>query len=62
MKQITNISLTIFDENNKKIYHSKIDSTNKAHIVQLKNNRYDALKPLKNKFTRLEKMLKSFFI
>ena len=60
MKQIANISLTIFDENNKKIYHSKIDSTNKAHIVQLKNNRYDALKPLKNKFTRLEKMLKSF--
>ena len=50
MKQITNISLTIFNEDNKKIYHSKNDSTNKAHIVQLKNNRHSALKPLKNKF------------
>ena len=28
--------------------------------VQLKNNRYAALKPFKNKFMRLEKMLKSF--
>ena len=36
----SHISLTIFDENNKKIYHTKIDSTNKAYIVQLKNNRY----------------------
>ena len=26
----------------------------------MKNNRYAALKPLKNKFTRLEEMLKSF--
>ena len=32
----SNISLTISDEDNKKIYHSKNDSTNKAHIVQLK--------------------------
>ena len=32
----SNISLTIFDEDNKKIYHSKNDSTNKAYIVQLK--------------------------
>ena len=52
----SNISLTIFDEDNKKIYHTKNDSTNKAHIVQLKNNRYDALKPLKNKSTRLQKI------
>ena len=29
----SNISLTIFDEDNKKIYHSKNDSTNKAHKV-----------------------------
>ena len=36
----SHISLTIFDENNKEIYHTKIDSTNKAYIVQLKNNRY----------------------
>ena len=55
----SNISLTIFNEDNKKIYHWKNDSTNKAHIVQLKSNRYAALQP-KNKFMRLDKMLKSF--
>ena len=54
----SNISLTIFDEDSKKIYHSKNDT--EAPIVQLKNNTYDALKPLKNKFMRLNKMLKSF--
>ena len=54
------ISLAIFDENNKKIYHSKNDSTNKAHIVQFKRNRYAALKPPKNKFVRLDKMLNLF--
>ena len=43
----------------KKIYSTKSDSTNKAYIVQLKNNRYAALKPLRNKFMRLEKTLKS---
>ena len=32
----SNISLTISDEDNKKLYHPKNDSTNKAHIVQLK--------------------------
>ena len=29
----SNISLTIQDENNKKIYHKKNDSTNTAHIA-----------------------------
>ena len=47
----SNISLTIFDENSKKICHTKNDSANKAYIVQLKNNRYATLKPLRNKFT-----------
>ena len=56
----SNISLTIFDDNNKKIYTTKNGRANKTYIVQLKNNRYAALKPLKNKFMRLEKMLKSF--
>ena len=55
-----NISLTIFDENNKKIYTSKSNSTNKAKIIQLKNNRYVALKPLKNKFIKLDTTLKNF--
>ena len=52
--------MTIFDEGNKKIYHTKNDSTNKAHIVQLKNNRYAALKSPKNKLMGLEKTLTSF--
>ena len=56
----SNISMTIFDEGNKKIYHTKNDSTNKAHIVQLKHNRYAALKSPKNKLMGLEKMLTSF--
>ena len=56
----SNISMTIFDEGNKKIYHTKNDSTNKAHIVQLKNNRYAALKSPKNKLMGLEKTLTSF--
>ena len=38
----------------------KNNSTNKAHTVQLKSNRYAASKPLKIKIMRLEKMLKSF--
>ena len=43
-----------------KYIYCKNNSTNKAYIVQLKNNRYAALKPLKNKFIRLGKMLKPF--
>ena len=36
----SNISLNIFNEDNQKIYTSKNDTTNKAYIVKLKNNRY----------------------
>ena len=38
-----NISLRIFDENNKRLYSSKNNSTNKAQIVKLKNDRYAAI-------------------
>ena len=56
-----NISLTIFDENKNKIYVTKIDSANKAQIVKWENNdRYAALKPLKNKFVKLDEILGSF--
>ena len=34
-----NISLTVFDENNKIIYTSKNTGTNKVQIAKLKNNR-----------------------
>ena len=55
-----NISLNIFKEDNQKIYASKNDTTNKAYIVKLKNNRYAAIKPLKNKYTQLDEILKCF--
>ena len=56
-----NIWLTIFDENKNKIYTSKNNNANKAHIIKLENNdRYAALKLLKNKFIKLDEILKSF--
>ena len=55
-----NISLTIFDENNNIIYLPKNNSINKAQIVKLQNNKYAAVKPLKNKFIKLNKILESF--
>ena len=56
-----NISLTILDENKNKIYVTKIDSANKAQIVKWENNdRYAALKRLKNKFVKLDEILGSF--
>ena len=39
---------------------TKNNGANKANIVQLKNDRYAALKPLKNKFMQLNKISKSF--
>ena len=55
-----NISLTVFDENNKTLCTSKTNSTNKVQIVKLKDNRYAAIKPLKNKFIKLNNLLESF--
>ena len=55
-----NTSLTIFDENNKIIYVTKNNGTNKTQILKLRNNRYAALKPLKNKFIKLDKVLAFF--
>ena len=55
-----NTSLTVFDENDKKIYSSKNNSTNKAQIIKLKNNWYAVIKPLKNKFIKLDKLLAFF--
>ena len=43
----------------KKNNTQKNDSINKAYIVQLKSNRYAALKAPKNKLMRLDKMLKT---
>ena len=38
----------------------KIIALNKAQKAKLKNNRYAAIKPLKNKFIKLIKSLESF--
>ena len=56
----SNISLTIFDEDYTIIYNTKNDSASKANIIQLKNNRYASLKPRKNKFMKLKKLLEPF--
>ena len=56
----SNISLTVFDENNNIVYTSNNNSINKVQIVKLKDNRYAAVKPLK-KIVRLNKILRIFF-
>ena len=56
----SNISLTIFDENNKRLFSSRNNSANKAPIVKLKKDRYAAIKALKNKFIKLDKLFPSF--
>ena len=54
-----NISLTVFDENNNITYLPKNNSNNKVQIDKLKD-KYAAVKPLKNKFIKLDKLLESF--
>ena len=56
----TNISLTVFDEKNKIIYRSNNNSTHKAQIVKIDNDGYAAIKSLKDKFIKLNKLLQSF--
>ena len=57
---IPNISLKIFNENQEQIYTSSNNTPYQANIVQLKNNRYTAMKPSKNEYTQLNEILKSF--
>ena len=57
---IPNISLNIFNENQEQIYTSSNNTPYQANIVQLKNNRYTAMKPSKNEYTQLNEILKSF--
>ena len=57
----SNISLTIFGENKNEIYTTKNNSNTKAQIIKLENNdRYAALNTLKNKFIKLDEILRSF--
>ena len=55
-----NVSLTVFDETNKIIYKPNNISVNKARVVKIDNSKYVAVKPLKNKFIKLDKLLQSF--
>ena len=57
---IPNILLKIFNENQEQIYTSSNNTPYQANIVQLKNNRYTAMKPSKNEYTQLNEILKSF--
>ena len=53
-----NISLTVFCEKNKIIYKPNNISTNKGKIVKRENDGYTAIKPLQDKFIKLNKSLK----
>ena len=56
-----NISLIVFEDNNNNItYLPKSISINKAQIVKISNKRYAAVKPLKNKFIKLNELLEFF--
>ena len=55
------ISLNVYDENHSLIHKSINNSINKAQIVKTNNNhRYHALKPDKDKYIQLRKLLKQF--
>ena len=53
------ISLTVYDNTKQIIYHSKNNTNRKAYIIKI-NNRYHALKPTKDKCTKLNNLLKQF--
>ena len=55
-----NVSITVFDENDKILYMPNNNSINKARIVKLKDGRYVAMKPLKNRIVKLNKILETF--
>ena len=56
----SNVSLNISNEDKKYIHASGNNSSHQVNIIQLKNNRYAAIRPLKNKCTQLNGILKSF--
>ena len=55
-----NISLTVFEDNYNITYSPKSISINKAQIVKISNSIYAAIKPLKNKFIKLNGLLEFF--
>ena len=59
-KDNLHISLTIFDENNKKIYNTNNNnnSINKAYIVKINDYRYAAIKPSPNNLIKSKQLVK----
>ena len=53
------ISLRIFDENNEMIYQTNDNGDTKENIIKINNNRYAAIKPIKNKAIKLNQLMKS---
>ena len=54
------VSLTVYDKKGHIIYNSKNNTNKKAHIVQINNNRYNALKSIMRREMKLEKALSKF--
>ena len=54
------ISLTIIDEDKNILYRPSNIGNNKAQVVKLKDNRYAAIKQIKNKYIKLKEILQSF--
>ena len=50
----------MFDEYKNIVFMTNNNSNNKARIVKINNYGYAAIKPLKNKFVKFNKLLKSF--
>ena len=55
-----NISLTVYNEDNKIIPHLINNSTTNANIVMINDYRYAAIKLLKNNFIRLKELLSHY--
>ena len=53
------ISLRIFNENNEMIHQTNDNGDTKANIIKINNNRYTAIKPIKNKAIKLNQLMKS---
>ena len=52
-----NISLTVYDEHNKIIYSP--NNYNKAQILKINNDRYAAIRPIKDNYIKLKELLQS---
>ena len=55
-----NISLTVFNEDEKIIYSPNNNTLNKAHKAKINDDRYAAIKPIKDHFIKLKELLQSF--